>query len=53
MGKPWSNFKLGLSMNLCEQIAQVRKQTGDKKEKRTEDTPRERGVQIQLRTSAQ
>ena len=53
MKNPWRNLKPDLSMNLHESKVQLREQTDDIKEKSTEDTSRGRGVQIQLRMSAQ
>ena len=43
----------GLPMNLREQLAELLEQTADKKEKNTEDTSRERRVEIQLRATGQ
>ena len=43
----------GLSMNLCERTAELLEQTADKKGRSTEDTSRERGVEVQLRMAAQ
>ena len=51
--KLWSNLMPGLSMNLREQIAELREQTADKKVRSTEDTSRERGEEVQLRMAAQ
>ena len=42
----------GSVMNLREQIAELLEQTADKKERSTEDTSRERGVEVQLRMAA-
>ena len=53
MRKLWSNLMPGLSVNSREQIAELLEQTADKKEKSTEDSSRERGVETQLRMPAQ